>query len=145
MVKNKVGNEKLIGIIIVVVFIIGLSIFFMSTTSFKSGEIPSAATGKIREAYIFAQEHPEILKQIPCYCGCAFEGHLNSYDCFWKADGTADRHGLTCSICVDIAIKSRDMFNQGKDICEIRNAIDTFYAANKDIATPTPMPAGCSV
>jgi hypothetical protein len=37
------------------------------------------------------------------------------------------------------------MNEEGKDICEIRKAIDTFYAANAELGTETPMPEECEV
>jgi hypothetical protein len=51
-----------------------------------------------REAYQFALANPEILKRIPCYCGCDEAGHKSNYDCYVKevrADGSLefDRHG----------------------------------------------------
>jgi hypothetical protein len=37
---------------------------------------------KVQEAYRFALANPEILKQIPCYCGCGAVGHTSNYDCY---------------------------------------------------------------
>lgn len=49
------------------------------------------------DAYQFAIDNPEVLKQIPCYCGCAQDGHKDNLDCYIKArDGnnvTFDKHG----------------------------------------------------
>jgi hypothetical protein len=36
----------------------------------------------VREAYEFAALHPEVLGQIPCYCGCVTYGHASDLDCF---------------------------------------------------------------
>jgi hypothetical protein len=52
----------------------------------------------IIEAYRFAAANPEILKKIPCYCGCVAAGHKSNYDCYVKEvrpDGSIvfDRHG----------------------------------------------------
>ena len=47
------------------------------------------AAPEIQEAYIFAAKHPEILRYMPCYCGCENESpphhppaHASNYDCF---------------------------------------------------------------
>jgi hypothetical protein len=36
----------------------------------------------VREAYEFAARHPEVLGQMPCYCGCVSIGHTSDLDCF---------------------------------------------------------------
>ena len=45
----------------------------------------------IRDAYLFALAHPEVLRYMPCYCGCEEVGHRSNVDCFIDAvqpDGT---------------------------------------------------------
>jgi len=49
---------------------------------------PKLITGKDREGYQVAREIPEILAQIPCFCGCEAVGHENLLDCF------VDEHGV---------------------------------------------------
>ena len=37
-------------------------------------------------AYQFAVDRPDLLAQIPCYCGCGqLDGHKNNLDCFVKS------------------------------------------------------------
>ncbi|MHB1391400.1 MAG: PCYCGC motif-containing (lipo)protein [Thermoleophilia bacterium] len=49
------------------------------------------------QAYQFALDRPDLLKQIPCYCGCAADGHTSNLDCFIKSrdgnDVVFDPHG----------------------------------------------------
>lgn len=57
------------------------------------------APATVREAYQFALANPDVLKKIPCYCGCGAEGHTSVKDCFVqevRADGTViwDEMGL---------------------------------------------------
>ena len=57
----------------------------------------SAPPGDVN-AYRFALERPDLLKQVPCYCGCGEEaGHKSNLDCFVRsrngADVTFDTHG----------------------------------------------------
>ena len=47
-------------------------------------------TAKTAEAYRAARAAPELIEQMPCYCGCSkTEGHLNNLDCY------VDRHAAT--------------------------------------------------
>src|SRR3972149_6798149 len=36
----------------------------------------------VRQAYQFAAANPDVMKQIPCYCGCGKMGHTSNYDCY---------------------------------------------------------------
>lgn len=140
---KSIDKTRIIGLIIIIFFVGIVAYFFI--TSRSTTEIPSYVTGQMREMYEWAktQEGNDILEQIPCYCGCKYEGHKHTRHCFWRDDGTFDKHGLTCSVCFDIAKKSKEMLEQGKDICEIRKTIDDFYSPNVHLGTETPMPEGC--
>lgn len=49
---------------------------------------PALFTGEAAKAYQIAQEVPELLERMPCYCGCYVKpGHQNNLDCY------TDRHG----------------------------------------------------
>ena len=57
------------------------------------------APSKVREAYQFALANPELLKRIPCYCGCGSIGHTSNLDCYIKevkSNGSAvfEEHAL---------------------------------------------------
>lgn len=43
----------------------------------------------VQEAYRFALANPELLRQIPCFCGCGGVGHTSNYDCY-VADANPD-------------------------------------------------------
>jgi len=54
----------------------------------------------VRDIYVFAAEHPEVLDYVPCFCNCQLMGHKGNTDCFVKtrdADNrvTWDEHGGT--------------------------------------------------
>src|SRR5689334_8460824 len=36
----------------------------------------------VRAVYVFAAKHPEVLNQVPCFCGCENRGHRHNDDCF---------------------------------------------------------------
>ena len=44
----------------------------------------------IRQSYEVAQNNPQLLERMPCYCGCYIRpGHTSNLDCF------VDKHGET--------------------------------------------------
>ncbi len=73
------------------------------------------------KAYKYATEYPEILEQMPCYCGCEQHGseasdgrpHRFLRDCFINDRGMYDGHAATCDVCIGIAIKSQSNFPSG--------------------------------
>ncbi len=137
-------KETKIGAVVIAIFVGAIAYFFVSSETAK-GEIPSYVTGEMRMVYEWAKtpEGAALLEQIPCYCGCKYEGHMHSRHCFWRDDGSFDKHGITCSVCFDIAKKAKAMHEQGKDVCEIVKTIDDFYKPNANLRTPTPIPQSC--
>jgi len=39
----------------------------------------------VRAVFTYAAKHPEVLNQVPCFCGCENRGHRHNDDCFVKA------------------------------------------------------------
>ncbi len=96
-------------------------------------EIASAPT-VVRTAYAFAVTHPDVLLQVPCYCGCGNIGHTSNYDCYVSgvdADGnvTYDTHALGCSICVDITQDAMRLLNEGHSVAQVRARVDSAYSS----------------
>lgn len=78
---------------------------------------------KTRAAYQTAKDIPEVLEQIPCFCGCLSNfGHKNNLFCF------KDQHGAGCNMCQDIALDARKMHDQGMSIAQIQERIKTKYS-----------------
>ncbi|HXG87613.1 MAG TPA: PCYCGC motif-containing (lipo)protein [Vicinamibacterales bacterium] len=48
------------------------------------GFAPARPADQTRAVYQFAAEHPEVLKYVPCYCGCESSGHPHNESCFVK-------------------------------------------------------------
>jgi hypothetical protein len=87
----------------------------------------------VQTAYQFAAANPDIMKDIPCYCGCSDIGHTSNYDCYVSdvnASGniTFDNHALGCSICVDITQDVMRMLRDGKSPQDARVYIDATYS-----------------
>jgi hypothetical protein len=84
---------------------------------------PALYQGDTRQAYTVARDHPELLAQLDCYCGCEqHEGHKNLLDCF------RTNHGAACDICVGEAVTAGQMLSQGTPVDQIREVLRTRYA-----------------
>ncbi|MCR8987342.1 PCYCGC domain-containing protein [Brevibacillus laterosporus] len=100
----------------------------------------------IKAVYRIAADHNDLLQSIPCYCGCGESaGHQHNGNCFIKEvkeDGsvTWDDHGTRCKACMDIAITSAKMIQEGKTKLDIRTYIDENFSKGYADPTPTPMP-----
>ncbi len=95
-------------------------------------EVQSAPV-TVQEAYQFNAANPDIMKEIPCYCGCGNIGHTSNYDCYVSdvdvsRNITFDNHALGCSICVDITQDVMRMLRDGKTPQEARTYIDATYS-----------------
>ncbi|MBF6570685.1 MAG: hypothetical protein IVW54_17610 [Candidatus Binataceae bacterium] len=84
---------------------------------------PSLFQGEVKQAYLIAQRHPDILMQLHCYCGCEqVDGHRSLLDCY------RDRHGATCPICSGEALMAGRMADQGMTVAQISDAIRARYS-----------------
>jgi len=104
----------------------------MASMDDMPAEVKVAPT-TVQQAYQFAFANPDVLKYIPCYCGCDDLGHTSNYDCYVSAvdaNGKVnyDPHALGCSICVDITQDTMRMLEQGKTVPEIKSVIDQTYS-----------------
>lgn len=87
----------------------------------------------VQQAYEFAAANPDVMKNIPCYCGCGNIGHTSNYSCYVsnlddKDKFTFDDHALGCSICVDITQDVMRLLREGKSPQEARAYVDATYA-----------------
>lgn len=103
-----------------------------------------SAPQPVRDAYAWAAMHENILRYIPCYCGCGANGHKNNYDCFVSARAangwiTMDLHGLSCGTCVSITLETAAMTAKGMTVRQMRTAIDARWSKTGP-STPTPLP-----
>jgi hypothetical protein len=104
----------------------------MAAMSGMPAEVQSAPAS-VQQAYQFSVANPDLMKQIPCYCGCGAVGHTSNYSCYVsnvdeKGAITFDNHALGCSICVDITQDVMRMTKNGKSPGDIRAAIDATYS-----------------
>jgi len=78
---------------------------------------------RAQAAYQAAKDIPEVLAELPCFCGCMTQyGHENNLFCF------KDQHGSGCEVCEDIALDARDMHAKGLSPAQIKENIIQRYA-----------------
>jgi len=100
----------------------------------------------MRAVYEFAARHPEVLRYVPCFCGCEAGGHKDNHDCFVAKRGADSRvlewdtHGIGCAICADVATRAMLLFNAGQSVASIRGAVEKEFSPIGHGRTPTPMP-----
>ena len=104
----------------------------MAPMSGMLAEVQSAPVS-VQQAYQFAAANPELMKQIPCYCGCGNMGHTSNYSCYISGvDGKGviafDRHALGCSICVDITQDAMRLSQDGQNGSQIKAYVDATYS-----------------
>lgn len=147
---NRLIMVSLVALLIVSVGLAGCSAegtagttnhsFAMASLADMPAEVQQAPVA-VQQAYQFAVANPEILEQIPCYCGCGAMGHTSNYSCYVSGTGAVgeviyDNHALGCSICVDISQDTMRLLDQGKEIPEIFAYVDGSYAR---FGPPTPL------
>lgn len=86
----------------------------------------------LQGAYAYAATYPDRLRSIPCFCGCAREGHASVLNCFVERfrDHNAPvwtAHGLSCEMCVHIVREVMLMAADGQTETQIRTAIEEQY------------------
>jgi hypothetical protein len=84
---------------------------------------PDLFEGETHAAYLAAQQHPDLLAQLDCYCGCEqHEGHKNLLDCF------RSNHGATCATCTGEAVTAGRLYENGTPADQIRAILRQRYA-----------------
>jgi hypothetical protein len=60
---------------------------------------PARPAQVVRAVYEFAARHPEVLRYVPCFCGCEQRGHEHNEECFVRSRDAQGRvswevHGM---------------------------------------------------
>jgi len=101
---------------------------------------------EMRLVYQAAAQTADVLKWIPCYCGCGQSaGHRSNLNCFIQdmhEDGsvTWTDHSTRCNVCLETAVISAELNAQGVPLKDIRQHIDQKYSQGYAAPTPTPTP-----
>jgi hypothetical protein len=84
---------------------------------------PALFVGKVETAYRVAQDIPDVLDHLYCYCQCdKHSGHKSLRSCY------TDNHAANCDVCVNEAMDAAKMMKQGYELKEIRRQIDRKYS-----------------
>ena len=84
---------------------------------------PDRFIGPAHDAYKIAQEIPQTLAQLPCYCHCDMSmGHKSLHSCF------EDTHASECAVCVSEALVAYDLQKSGMNPAQIRDRIISQYS-----------------
>ena len=103
-------------------------------------------TEVVGATYLFAADHPDVLKYMPCYCGCEQSGHRSNEDCFVKSRSTDGKvtewedHGMVCAMCLAVCETAMRMHADGASLGAIRTEIERTLAPLSTTRTPTPAP-----
>jgi hypothetical protein len=106
---------------------------------------PSYVNSEVLDGYEFAIARPEVLKFMPCYCGCGLtQKHASNLECYiLGVDNNGGvvftDHATFCDICLEIARDARDLLKKGKSLSEIRSYVDRVHG-EKGPKTDTPLP-----
>lgn len=130
-------------LLVVTILLVSSALQACSTASASAGlkmmpmdKMPAevqSAPSVVQASYQFAAANPDLMKGIPCYCGCGGIGHTSNYSCYIQstdANGKIswDDHALGCSLCVNITQDAMRLLKQGKTVPEIRAYVDSTYA-----------------
>jgi Protein of unknown function with PCYCGC motif len=124
--KRRVG--AIIGVIVLgLAALAGFAVYQVrASASAARAELtldPNQFEGETRQAYLVAQQHPELLAQLHCYCGCEqHEGHKNLLDCFRTT------HGAGCETCVGEAVLAGQLAEGGMPAAQIRAVLHDRFA-----------------
>ena len=100
----------------------------------------------VRTVYAFAAHHADVLRYVPCFCGCERMGHRSNDTCFVaRRSGSGqvldwEPHGVICEICLDVAHEAMQLHNTGASVDQIRAEIDRKWTIRGASHTNTPMP-----
>jgi len=127
---NKRATSLIAGSIVVVLLIVtGVAVYQMRASADPAGSSngltldPNLFEGKTHQAYLVAQEHPDLLAQLHCYCGCEqHEGHKNLLDCF------RTNHGAGCATCVGEEVLAGQLFENGTPVDQILATLRQRYS-----------------
>lgn len=105
------------------VLIIFATIFVIYSSVNTSG-LPDYAlqNSKVREAYQFAKYNPEVLIGINCDCGCS-TFHKDLLNCYIRDNGGWEEHASSCGICIQTALKTKQLYGENKTKEEINYII----------------------
>ena len=94
---------------------------------------PDKFSYPMKMGYSAAQKYPEVMKKLFCYCGCdKTDKHTSLLDCYLTT------HGAYCEICLEEAIRAKDLSDKKADIKTVQKEIDKGFAKLYPLKDPSP-------
>ncbi len=111
-----------------VALMVALLVFSSCGGSATDEAATASLDASIAGRYIFVSTHPELIQQLPCYCGCmTTAGHASLFDCYYDAQGTYDQHASRCGVCLGEVDIAQSLLADGAGVTEIRATIDDTF------------------
>jgi hypothetical protein len=126
--KSNAARVIAAAIVVALLGIVAAAVYKMRVTADAAASNsltldPDLFQGETHDAYLVAQQHPELLAQLDCYCGCEQrEGHKNLLDCY-RTD-----HAVTCATCTGEAVTAGQLYENGTPVEQIREVLRQRYA-----------------
>jgi hypothetical protein len=125
--RRKPTGAIVVATILVILLAVVAGVYRMSSASGSGNAAsitldPSLFTGEVHQATLIAQQHPELLAQLDCYCGCEqHEGHKNLLDCY------RTNHATGCAICTGEAVMAGQLAESGTPVDQIHKILYQRY------------------
>lgn len=86
----------------------------------------------LRGLYRFVGSHLDLMRQLPCFCGCDELGHGSAADCFVERSNDPSRaawnvHAAGCGMCLAIARDAMRLQGQNVTIVKIQRHVEARY------------------
>ncbi len=128
-------TKTTIGLLVLAAIVAGIWYSVASSHNGKNVQLENDSTfpryvyssKKSLLAYRIAITMPDVLKALPCTCGCSMIGHTSNKDCFINDDGSYSPHAANCDVCQDIAIDAFKLYKNGDSLSKIKNFINEKY------------------
>lgn len=107
-------------------------------------QVPTfAVQAGVADVYTYAAQNYDVLRFIPCTCGCGEMGHLDNWNCYVRTINESgavewDQHAAGCQVCVDITRDVIELRARGTPLAEIRAFIDANYPGPATDTIPPP-------
>jgi len=139
--RGRHARRRYLAVVVVAVVLAGgvAGLFWTRSGHGPRDEIDLASRpSAVADRYQFAHAHGDLMKHLPCYCGCGPTiGHQSLFDCFVNDRGGHAAHAADCQVCRDEAEDAEFLLAAGESPGAIRAFIDAKYG---QLGPPTRTP-----